>query len=151
MKLLDKIKNGASNALKERNRVRLSVLRTLLAEIKNREIAKRPKKLEEIDIKRVIANEIREREEGIRIYKGVNAIDRVKLLETEVDVLREFLPLLDVNSIKKLVNEAISATGASTRRDMGKVLSFVMPKIIGQADPEEVKAVIMDKLSTSRT
>lgn len=150
MRLLDKIKKEADKALKERNRARLSVLRVLLAAIKNREIAKRPKKLEEADIKEVIAKEIKDREEGIRIYKGANVSERVDMLEAEIKILREFLPLLNEAEINDLIDKAISSTSASSEKDMGRVLGFVMPKLRGQADPEQVRVMITKKLRTAK-
>src|SRR5690606_15950216 len=107
MTLLETIKTESDNAFKAGNRSRVSVLRVLIAAIKNKEMTKRPDKLNEDDVRDAVAKEIKDREEGIRIYKGAEAADRVKLLEAEIKVLREFLPAMSEDKVVSLIDEAI--------------------------------------------
>jgi len=146
MKLLEKIKKELISALKARDKLKAGVLKVLLAEIKNKEISKRPLCLEESDIKDVIAKEIKDREEGIRIYKGANILDRVERLEKEISILRVFLPLLSELEISNLIEEGIAALHASSESDMGKVLGFVMKRARGQIDSDIVKELILNKV-----
>lgn len=144
--MLKKLDSDIKESMKARNTDRVGVLRMVMAAVKNKEIEKRPKKITEDDVLSVLAKEIKEREEGIKVYTKVDEKDRVSKLEEELEVLREYIPSMDESEVEKLVLAAIEETGASSKADIGKVLGHVMPKVRGQATAGLVSKLASAKL-----
>lgn len=149
MELLKKLESDKNRALKAKDRFRVSVLRLVLAAVKNLEIEKRPDKLTEADVKDTLAKEIKDHEDGIAIYKEVGEDERVKALEAEMAVLREYLPAVSEDEVASIIEDGIKKTGAASSTDIGRVMGFVMPKVKGQASADLVKNLILEKLNGS--
>jgi len=137
-------------ALKSGDKTRVSVLRLVLAAVKNREISKRPDPIDDSDVMAVIAKEIKERVDDIKIYASAKKDDRVKTLEEELKILREYLPEMDEGALEALVTEAIQKTSACSLADIGKIMGYVMPKVSGQASPDLVRSLAAKHLTQSK-
>ena len=145
-KLLKKIQSESMLALKSGDKLRLSVLRLIIAAVKNLEISKRPDPIDDSDVMAVIAKEIKECEEDIKIYADAGKDDRVKTLQDELKILREYLPAMDEGAVEALVKEAIKKTSARSLADIGKIMGYVMPKVSGQATPDLVRSLAAKQL-----
>jgi uncharacterized protein YqeY len=148
MPLQDLLLAEMNKAAKARDRIRLSTIRLIRSAIKNREIEKR-KSLEDEGILKVISSMIRQREESIQEFRRGGREDLVEKEEAELRILRSFLPeQFSEEQIKKLIDEVLKETKATTSKDMGKVMQALMPRITGRADGAKVNKMVMEKLSS---
>jgi hypothetical protein len=127
MNLRDKIETDYKNALKSKDKNKISTYRLILSGIKDLDINNRSgpdkKETDENDIKKLLKKMIKQRSESIEVYKKNNRNDLLEIEEGEVNVLSEYLPKqLGKEETKKLCSEIIEKTGASSIKDMGKVM-----------------------------
>ena len=127
MSLRDKIETDYKNALKSKDKNKISTYRLILSGMKNLDIVNRssPEKKEtgEDDIKKLLKKMIKQRSESIEFYKKSNRNDLLEIEQTEVNVLSEYLPKqLGEGETKKICSEIIEKTGALSIKDMGKVM-----------------------------
>ena len=147
MSLQDQLLAEMNKAAKARDRIKLSTIRLIRSAIKNKEIEKR-KPLEDEEILKVISSMIRQRGESIQLFRKGGREDLVKKEEAELMILQSFLPeQLSEEQIKKLIDEVLKETEATTFKDMGKVMRTLMPKIAGRADGAKVNQMVREKLS----
>ncbi len=127
MSLRDKIETDYKNALKSKDKNKISTYRLILSGIKDLDINNRSgpdkKETDENDIKKLLKKMIKQRSESIEVYKKSNRNDLLEIEQGEVNVLSEYLPKqLGEEETRKLCSEIIQKTGASSIKDMGKVM-----------------------------
>ena len=127
MSLRDKIQTDYKIALKSKDKNKISTYRLILSGIKDLDINNRSgpdkKETDENDIKKLLKKMIKQRSESIEVYKKSNRNDLLEIEEGEVNVLSEYLPKqLGEDETRKLCSEIIEKTGASSIKDMGKVM-----------------------------
>lgn len=143
--LMDDMK--AAMKAKEEGKSKLAVIRMVRAAIKQAEIDGK-KELDDNDIMTLISKEVKMRRDSIDEFKKGNRDDLVAKNEAEIEVLMAYLPeQLSEAEVRALVEEAIAATGASTPKDMGKVMGALMPKVKGRADGKMVNAIVKELLA----
>jgi len=135
-------------AMKSGDKKRLGVIRLMLSAIKQIEVDERI----ELDDNRVLAvldKMLKQRRESIRQYKAANRDDLVDQEEYEVGVLKDYLPEeLNETEIEQMIAKAIADTGASSIKDMGKVMGILKPQMQGRADMGSVSGKIKATLNT---
>lgn len=142
----EKIEGDFKKALKQRDELRLSVLRMVLAAIKNMEIEEKGE-LKEDQITDVLSKEAKKRKDSIVAFRDAGREDLQKKEEEELVILEEYLPeALGEDEIKKVISEKISQLDAKGPADMGKVMGAVMGELKGQADGEVVKKIVQSLL-----
>ena len=148
--LKKQIQDAAISAMKAGEKKRLATIRLMTSSIKQIEIDERI----ELDNQRIIVildKMVKQRRESISQFKTAGRDDLVKQENFEIDIIQEFLPqALDEEEVDKIVSQAIKQTGASSIKDMGKVMGLVKPQIVGRADMGEVSARIKTLLSTNQ-
>jgi uncharacterized protein YqeY len=127
MSLRDKIETDYKNALKSKDKNKISTYRLILSGIKDLDISNRSgpdkKETDENDIKKLLKKMIKQRSESIEVYKKSNRSDLLEIEQSEVNVLSEYLPKqLGEGETRILCSEIIEKTGASSIKDMGKVM-----------------------------
>jgi len=127
MSLRNKIESDYKNALKNKDKSKISTYRLVLSGIKDLDVFNRAgdnkKETDEEDIKKLLKKMIKQRSESIEIFKKSNRPDLLKIEETETDLLLNYLPKqLNDEETKKICSDAISKTGAISIKDMGKVM-----------------------------
>jgi len=143
-----KIREELKGALKQRDETRVSVLRMLLSEIKNTEIAQQ-KSLDDNKILDVISKEVKRHRESIEAFKRGNRSDLVAQEEAELSILAGYLPRqMSRDEIKTVAQQVIKAMGVKGIRDKGKVMSQLMPQLRGKADGREVSEVVSELLAS---
>lgn len=131
---------------KEEGKLRLSVIRMARAAIKNVEIDKK-RELSEEEVIEVLAREVKMRRDSIEEYIKANRQDVVEQLNQEISILMTYLPeQLSETEIRRLVEEALQATGAQGPKEMGKVMGYLMPKVKGKADGKLVNQLVKEAL-----
>jgi uncharacterized protein len=148
MALKEKIQEDMKAAMRSGEKDRLGAIRMILAAIKQREVDERIV-LDDTQVLAVLEKMIKQRRESITHFTAGQRPDLVAKESAEVALLQAYLPArMDDAEVDALIAEAIAATGASTVRDMGKVMGLVKAKVQGRADMGAVSARIKAKLGT---
>lgn len=144
-----KIQSAVISAMKSGDKERLAVVRLITSAIKQVEVDERIV-LDDARIIAILDKMVKQRRESIAQFKTAGRDDLVKQESFEIDIIQEFLPqALSEEEVDDIVNQAISETGASSIKDMGKVMGLVRPQIVGRADMGEVSGRIKSILSSS--
>ena len=130
MSIRKKIEADLQLALKEKNRIVISTLRLIIAGIKDKDIAFRSKDnkegIKEDDIKQLLKKMIKQRNESIEIYKKGNRNDLLDIEKKEVQIISKFLPKqFSEEETNKICKETINKVGATSVKDMGKVMGML--------------------------
>ena len=106
------------------------------------------KTLNDDEICAIVAKEVKKRKESVKEYEDAGREDIATSLKQEVEILSKYLPeQLTEDEIEKLVVEAISESGATSPKDMGRVMSILRPKTAGKADGKLVSDIVKEKLA----
>ena len=147
--LKEKLDSDLKQAMRAGDKTRRSVLRLVLAGIKNAEIAKHPAPLTEGDMLGVIAKEARQHDESIEAFKMGKRLVLVAEQEAEMAVLKEYLPRqLTREEIVAEARRIIADVGAKGPGDKSKVMPKLMPLLKGKADGREINAVVTELLGS---
>jgi uncharacterized protein len=146
--LEDKILNDYKEAMKAKDATRVSTLSFLRAGMKNAAIEKKKDKLEDDDAIVIIKRQIKQRQDSIEQFKKGNRSDLAEKEIKELEILKPYLPPeLSADELKRMIEEAITATGANTLKDMGRVIKEVVAKCGGCADGKLVSSLVRERLS----
>ena len=127
MSLRERIETEYKNALKSKDKTKISTYRLILSSIKDLDISNRSgpdkKETDDEDIKKLFKKMVKQRAESIEIYKKNNRTDLLEIEQNEYDIISNYLPKqLSEEDTKKICEETISKLGASSIKDMGKVM-----------------------------
>ena len=150
MSLKDKLTEDMKQAMKDKEagKLRLSVIRMVRAAIKNVEIDTKAELAEE-DVIAIVAKEVKMRRDSMEEFKKGQRDDLVAQLEQEIEVLLPYLPQqLTEAEVREIVTEAVAIAGATSSKDMGKVMAVLMPKVKGRADGKLVNTVVRAALNS---
>ena len=152
MSLRDKIETDYKNALKLKDKNKISTYRLILSGIKDLDINNRSgpnkKETDNEDIKKLLKKMIKQRSESIEIYKKNNRSDLLEIEEGEVYVLSEYLPKqMTEEETKNICKEIIEKTGANSVKDMGKVMAQLKQNYADTIDFSKAGALIKELLN----
>ncbi len=143
-----KIREDLKEALKQRDEARASVLRLLLSEMKNTEIAQQ-KPLDDNKALDVIGKEVKRHRESIEAFRQGNRNDLVAQEETELAILMGYVPKqMSREEIRTAAQQVIEAMGVRGIKNKGKVMSQLMPQLRGKADGRQVSEVVSELLTS---
>lgn len=146
MALKDRITEDMKGAMRAGDKQRLAAIRLALAAIKQREVDERIA-LDDGQVLAVLEKMIRQRREAIAQFESGGRPDLVARESAEIEVLQQYLPPpLGDSEIETLIGEAIAATGATSMKDMGKVMGAVKSRAQGRADMAALSARIRQRL-----
>ena len=137
MSLKNDLQEDMKSAMLGKEESRLSTIRMLKSAIQYYEIQKGGAGYEatDEDVVEVVGREIKKRKEAIDLYEKGGRQELADKEKAEMNVLQKYLPeQMSEDDVKKLIDEAIESTGASTMQDMGKVMGILSPQIKGKAD-----------------
>ena len=142
MTLRNRIESDIVKAMRSRDQGRLDALRFLKSVIQAQEKSQ-GKSLDNEGLVQVIAKQINDRRESIRMFRQGNREDLAAKEEAELAVLETYLPpQLDQEELAQLVRRVIAEVGATTVRDKGRVMGRLMPQVRGKADGAQVNALV---------
>ncbi len=145
--LKERLNDDLKQAMRGGDKVRRSVIRLVLAAVKNAEIA-RQAALEDNDVLGIIAKEARQRQESIEAFKQGNRHDLVAQEEGELAILQEYLPRqVTRDEIIAEARRVIEEVGAQGPGDKGKVMPKLIAQLKGRADGREINAIVTELLS----
>ena len=144
-----KIEEGLKEALKKRDNLRVSVFRMLLASIKNKEVEKIRPLLDE-EFYALVKTSIKQHNDSIEGFRKGGRLELAEKEEKELEILKEFQPSqLSEEEILREIEEAVAAVGATSRKEMGKVIKLLMDKFPGRIDGKVLSAMVLKRLSSS--
>ena len=152
MSLKETIETEYKNALKSKDKIKISTYRLILSSIKDLDILNRSgpnkKDTDDEDIKRLLKKMMKQRTESIDIYKKNNRSDLLEIEQNEFNILSSFLPKqLNDEDTKKICEETISKLGASSIKDMGKVMGELKKKHADEIDFSKAGALLKQILN----
>jgi uncharacterized protein YqeY len=146
MSLKDKIQDDLKQAMRDKNQARVDTIRLLTAAIKQREVDERIT-LDDTQILAAIDKLVKRSRESIEQYEKGARLDLAEKEKADIAVWQAYLPKqLTSTEIDQLIGEAVAATGATSIKDMGKVMGVLKPKLQGRADIGQVSARIKARL-----
>lgn len=146
MTLLEKISQDYTAAYKNKEELRVSVLRMLKSALKNAEIAKKDT-LDEKEAIQTVKKEIKQREDSAAVYLSGGNTEKADLEQKEIDILKIYLPAqMSEEELKTIVLETIASLGASGPSDMGKVIGAIMQKYSSSVDGGAVSRLVKESL-----
>ena len=147
MSLKAEINNAMKDAMRAKDKPRLSAIRLIQAEVKRIEVDERI----EIDDQRLVAimdKMVKQRRDSITQYQSAGRDELAAIEIAEIEVIQDFLPTaLTEQEIVELIQAAIASTGAESMRDMGKVMGILKPQIQGRADAGVVSSEVKKALA----
>ena len=152
MSLKQTIENEYKNALKSKDKNKISTYRLILSSIKDLDIVNRSgpnkKETDDEDIKKLLKKMVKQRAESIDIYKKNNRIDLLEVEQNEYDILTSFLPKqLSEDETKKICADVISKIGANSLKDMGKVMGELKKTHADEIDFSKAGSMIKELLN----
>ncbi|MGZ0052881.1 GatB/YqeY domain-containing protein [Brevibacillus gelatini] len=146
MSVMERLDQDMKQAMKDKAALKLSVIRMVKAALKNEEINK-GRTLSEDEVLTILTRELKQRRESLHEFEKAGREELALKSREEIDVLSAYLPAqLSEDEIRQIVREAIAATNASSKKEMGKVMGAIMPKVKGRADGTLVQKIVSEEL-----
>jgi uncharacterized protein YqeY len=146
MKLAEQLINDMKQAMKDGEKFRLSTIRLIRAAIKNQEIELR-RELDDNEVIQVLSRELKQRRDSHQDFARAGRDDLVANVVGEIEIITKYLPeQLNEEDIKVIVAQTMQETGASSKADLGKLMSALMPKVKGRADGKLVNQIVQQAL-----
>lgn len=146
MSVIERLNQDMKQAMKDKATLKLSVIRMVKAAITNEQINKGGTLSEDEELT-ILTRELKQRRESLHEFEKAGRTDLASKTREEIEVLSIYLPAqLSEDEIRQIVQEAISASGASSKKEMGKVMGLIMPKVKGKADGNLVQRIVSEEL-----
>ena len=142
MPLQEKLMEDLKTSMKSKDKVRKNVVTMVRAAIKQKEVDERIE-LDDADIIDIIAKQIKQKKDSIDDFAKGNRQDLIDLTNEEIKILLDYLPpQLSDEELDSIVKDAVEQTGAQTKKDLGKLMALIMPKVKGKADGKHVNQIV---------
>jgi uncharacterized protein len=147
MSLIGRLEGELEQAMKERDAARRDALRLIISSLRSAE-KELLRPLHDEEELQVLQRERKRRVEAADAFRAAGREEQAAAEEAELDVLEEFMPEpLSEEELEEIVDDAIAETGATSMRDLGRVMADVMPQIAGRADGSAVSQLVREKLA----
>ncbi|QQZ10821.1 GatB/YqeY domain-containing protein [Heyndrickxia vini] len=150
MGLLERLNEDMKQAMKNKEKEKLSVIRMLKASLQNEAIRLGKDQLSEEEELTILSREVKQRKDSLQEFQNAGREDLVEKIQTELTFVDIYLPeQLTEEELTKIVIETINEVGATSKAEMGKVMSAIMPKVKvkGKADGSTVNNIVKQQLS----
>ena len=149
MGLPERLQQDLTAAMKARDAGSVATLRMVVAAVKNARVASGPSgDVTDEQTVELLTREAKKRTEAAEAYDAAGRQELAEKERSELAIIRRYLPeQLDEETVRTLVDEAISETGATGASDLGKVMSAVMPKLKWRADGKLVNSIVRERLT----
>lgn len=144
MSLKEELMADLKKAMKEKDKQRKDTITMVRAAIKQKEVDERVD-LKDEDVLAIISKQVKEKKKSIDEFKKGNRQDLVDATEAEIEILYDYLPKqLSEDELKDIVQETISRLGIHSKKDMGRLMQDIMPRIKGQADGQTINRLAQE-------
>ncbi|MFD0692820.1 GatB/YqeY domain-containing protein [Paenibacillus sp. GCM10027628] len=146
MSLSERLNEDMKQAMKSQDKFKLSVIRMVRSTIKNSEIDLK-RTLDDNEVLDVLTREIKQRKDSLQEFEKAGRDDLADNLRAELVILAEYMPQqLSEEEVKAIVQQTIQQVGASSKADMGKVMTALMPQVKGRADGKLINQLVQQQL-----
>jgi len=147
MSLLERLNNDMKQAMKNKEKDKLSVIRMLKASIQNEALKLRQDLTDDEELT-VLSRELKQRKDSLQEFENAGRSDLVDKVRTELVYVEAYMPeQLSEEDISKIVKQTIEEVNATSKADMGRVMGALMPKVKGKADGSLVNKLVQQHLS----
>ncbi|AZV44441.1 MULTISPECIES: GatB/YqeY domain-containing protein [Peribacillus] len=147
MSLLERLNNDMKQAMKNKEKDKLSVIRMLKASLQNEALKLRQELTEEEELT-VLSRELKQRKDSLNEFANADRTDLVDKIRIEIGYVEAYMPeQLSAEEISSIVKQTIEEVNATSKADMGRVMSALMPKVKGKADGSLVNKLVQQHLS----
>jgi uncharacterized protein YqeY len=147
MSLSERLNDDMKQAMKNQDKFKLSVIRMIRSAIKNVEIDQK-KTLDDNEVLDILNREIKQRKDSLHEFGKAGRDDLAETVKKEIEVIAIYMPQqLTQEEIHAIVQQTIQETGASSKAELGKLMSALMPKVKGRADGKLVNQLVQQLLS----
>lgn len=147
MSLKEQLMQDMKEAMKQKEQIRLGTIRQIRSTMKYKEIEQR-EELDDEGILKVISTLVKQHKDSIEQFTNGGRLELAEKEQAELRVLESYLPQqMSEDEVKALVQEAIEAVGATSMKEIGKIMKYVMPKAQGRADGKLVNQCVKSLLS----
>ncbi|AZU63379.1 GatB/YqeY domain-containing protein [Neobacillus mesonae] len=148
MSLLERLNNDMKQAMKSREKDKLSVIRMVKASMQNEAIKLGVKELSDDQELTVLTRELKQRKDSLHEFDKAGREDLVEKLRNEIAIVELYMPKqLSEEELAEIVKQTILEVGAKSKADMGKVMAAIMPKVKGKSDGSLVNKFVQQHLS----
>lgn len=141
MTLKDKLMDDLKQSMKNKEQIRKSVVILIRSAIKQKEVDERVEVSEE-DVLAIISKQMKQRKDALEEFKKAQREDLILQTEQEIDILTQYLPKqLTDDELESIIQEIINQIGATTMKDMGKIMGIATPKVQGKADGKRINEI----------
>ncbi|ABX31690.1 conserved hypothetical protein [Petrotoga mobilis SJ95] len=145
--LKDVLNKDLKKYMKEKNTLALNAVRSIISEIKNKEVEKAAELTEE-EIVQLIRKQIKMREDSIEQFERADRNDLAEKERKEAEILQGYLPeQLSDEELRKIIEETITEVNATSKKDFGKVMKLVIQKVQGRADGKKISEILSTLLN----
>ncbi|RCW65327.1 GatB/YqeY domain-containing protein [Saliterribacillus persicus] len=148
MTIVERLNQDMKQAMRDKDKLTLSVIRMVKASMQNEAIKLGKDVLSEEEELTVLARELKQRKDSLHEFKEAGRGDLVDKLDEEIKVLQGYMPKqLSEQELEEIIVQTINEVGALSKQDMGKVMGALMPKVKGKADGQTVNKLVQKHLS----
>jgi uncharacterized protein YqeY len=149
MNFQDQLNSKLKSAMREKNKVALESLRAIKSAILLLQTQSGAKEtLDDNEITKLLQKLVKQRKESASIYREQGRVDLAEPEEAQISIISQFLPeQLSPEEVEKVIDEVIQLVGATTMKDMGKVMGMANKKIAGKADGKIIAEIVKKRLS----
>ncbi|RLQ98176.1 GatB/YqeY domain-containing protein [Falsibacillus albus] len=148
MSLLERLNEDMKQAMKNKEKDKLSVIRMIKAALQNEAIKLGKQELTEDEELTVLSREVKQRKDSLLEFENAGREDLAEKVRTEITYVEIYMPKqLSEEEVRQLVEETIKEVNASSKAEMGKVMSALMPKVKGKADGSLVSKLVQQLLT----
>ena len=141
MTLKDKLMDDLKQSMKNKEQIRKSVVILIRSAIKQKEVDERVEVSEE-DVLAIISKQMKQRKDALEEFKKAQREDLILQTEQEIDILTQYLPKqLTDDELESIIRDIINQIGATTMKDMGKIMGIATPKVQGKADGKRINEI----------
>jgi len=147
MTLMFRLTEDMKQAMKNKDKFKLSVIRMVISSIKYAEIEKKSS-LTDDQIIDVLTRELKQRRDSLHEFEKADRIDLIEQVKSEIVILQDYLPeQLSEDELKKVIQDTVYEIGAKSKSEIGTVMAAVMPKVKGRADGKLINKLVQDLLT----
>ncbi|MBO1003483.1 GatB/YqeY domain-containing protein [Pseudogracilibacillus auburnensis] len=148
MSLSQRLNENMKQAMRDKDKERLNVIRMVKASLQNEAIKLGVSDLSEEDELTILSRELKQRNDSLNEFKAAGRDDLVMKIETEIKILQDYMPeQLSEEELEQIVKDTILEVNATSKKEFGKVMGKVMPKVKGKADGSSVQKLVQKLLN----
>jgi len=148
MSLLDRLNQDMKQAMKDKEKEKLATIRMVKSALQNEALKLGKDELSEEEELAVLSRELKQRKDSLQEYQNAGRDDLAEKSEREIELIQSYMPdQLSDEELDEIVQETIKEVGATSKQDMGQVMSAIMPKVKGKADGSQVNQLVQKHLS----